>query len=198
LQREIKKEAFQISTEDTGNENVVVNTVPVVSAVESNPPVSSKKMIVTKARTTTPTKSAVKIHGAKPEGTLTEINESLYQVTEFCLRQCHNIEFETLSSKHDEQSVSVNMNVLDNGYEYGGMIQFQNEQYMGQESDALSSNSFDEYMLNDNGWVESGPIDYYELLSSTNSHGVSEMESCDHCHVAPTKKFITESDQGRE
>jgi hypothetical protein len=199
LQRKIKREAIQISTGVSSNENDAIKSDPLVSAIKSDPAVSAKKIIVTKARTTTPKKSAIKIDGAKPQGTLTERSESLYpQVTEFCVRQPHNSEFETLSSRIDQQSVSVNMNVLDNGYEYGGMIQFQNEQYMGQDSDALSSNSFDEYMLNDNGWVETGPIDYYELLSSTNSHCVSEMDSCANCHLAPAKKFVTESDQGRK
>jgi hypothetical protein len=186
LRKKIKKYAAVVSTEVSGGEN---------HAQLCTPPVSAKKIIVTKARTTTPSKSALRIDGAKKQGALTEISESLLpQVTEFCRIQCNNSGFDTLSSKLDQQSVSVNMNVLDNGYEFGGMIQFQNEQYMGQDSDALSSNSFDEYMLNDNGWMETGPIDYHELLSSTNSQCVSEMESCERCQLPQTKKFITESD----
>jgi hypothetical protein len=183
LQKKIKKDAAVVSTEVSSGEN---------DARESTPPVSAKKIIVTKARTTTPTKSALRIDGAKQQGTLTEESDSLLpQVTEFRGMQCNNSKFDTLSSKIDQQSLSVNMNVLDNGYGIGGMIQIQNEEYMGQDSDALSSNSFDEYMLNGNGWMETGPIDYHELLSSTNSQCVSEMESCDHCHLPPTKKFIT-------
>jgi hypothetical protein len=191
LERKIKKYAAVVSTEISSGEN---------DARESTPPVSANKMIVKKARTTTPTKSALRIDGAKQQGTLTERSDSLLpQATDFRRMQCNSSEFDNLSSKLDQQSVTVNMNVLDNGYEFGGMIQFQNEEYMGQDSDALSSNSFDEYMLNGNGWMETGPIDYHELLSSTNSQCVSELESCNHCHLPTTKKFITESDhQGRK
>jgi hypothetical protein len=191
LRKKIKKDAAVVSTEVSSGEN---------DAQKCTPPVSAKKIIVTKARTTTPSKSALRIDGAKQQGALTETSESvLPQATEFRVMQCNDSGFDTLSSKLDQQSVSVNMNVQDNRYEFGGMIRFQNEEYMGQDSDALSSNSFDEYMLNDNGWMETGPIDYHELLSSTNSHCISKMESCERCQLPPTKKFITESDhQGRK
>ena len=146
-----------------------------------------------KAKTVCPKKKPVSSPKKKSRSNIFACDESMFvDYTQIGMEDCENPEYERISHKLDYEESEASVNMINNGYEYTKMMELEKVNFMAADSDALSSNSFDDFCLHGPGWLESEPIDYYELLSSTNSHHISRRQSCDHCEPQSTKRFIIE------